>query len=141
MPPLYVSAVHPKSRRTATVDEAESSAWLYLSKPGSSDIEKDVRLYNRIAAPSRAEIKKFRGTPPPAASDFIFEPGTMGTPKEQNVALRWSDDGEAVSVWLFAELHAFILPESPRGYCRLIKQECPWGHPIDLAAYDRHLKS
>jgi hypothetical protein len=142
MLPLYVSAVHPKSGRTVTVDEAESSAWLYMSKPGSNDIEKDVWLYNRIAAPLRAEIKEYRGeAPPPAAIECIFGPGMMETPKEQNVAFRWSDDGEAVSVWLFAELHAFILPESPRGYCRLIRKECPWGHPIDFAAYDKHLRS
>jgi hypothetical protein len=141
MPALYVSAMHPKSRRTATVDEAEASAWLYLSKPGSSEIEKDVWLYNRVAAPSRAEIRKYHGDAPPAAIDFIFGLGTIGTPKKQNIALRWSDDGEAVSVWLFAELHAFILPESRHGYCRLIRQKCPWGNPIDLVAYEKHLKS
>jgi hypothetical protein len=141
MTSLFVSAKHPRSRRTATVEETASSAWLYLSKPESTEIEKDVWLYNRVAAPARAEIKKHRSMPPPAAIDCIFPPGTMGTPKEQNVGFRWSDDGEAVSVWLFAELHAFILPESRRGYCRLIKQECPWGHPVDFNAYDKHLRS
>lgn len=114
---------------------------MYLSKQNSTEIEKDVWLYNRIPAPSRADIPKFRGEAPPAAVDYIHEPGTMAAPTEANIQFRWSDDGEAVSVWIFAELHAFIVPDSKRGYSRLLKGKCPWGSPIDFDAYDRHLKS
>ena len=141
MPALLIGDTNSRSRRTATVEETGSCAWLYLSKPDSTEIEKDVWLYNRIPAPSRDEIPKYRWEAPPAAKDYIFEPGTMGVPREQNFEFRWSDDGEAVAVWIFAELHAFILPESKHGYSRLLQTDCPWGHPIDFDAYDRHLKS
>ncbi len=103
-------------------------------------MEKDVWLYNRIAAPARSEIKRYRGEAPQAAIEYIFEPGTMGNPTEQNFRYRWSDDGEAVAIWIFAELHAFILPESKHGYSRLLKTDCPWGHPINFDGYDRYLK-
>ena len=125
MPALLIDNTNSKSGRTATVEESDTCAWMYLSKPNSTEIEKDVWLYNRIPAPSRDEIPNYRGEAPPAAKDFIFEPGTMGSPKEENFEFRWSDDGESVAIWLFAELHAFILPDSKHGYSRLLKMDCP----------------
>ena len=141
MEALFVGSMHPVSKRTATVEETEFCAWLYLSKKNSNELEKDAWLYNLIEAPERSEISNYRGAAPPVAQDYVFLPGTVGMVKEQNIEFRWSDDGEAVGVWIFGELHAFITPNFKRGFSRLLKRESPWGNPIDFEQYDKHLKS
>ena len=141
MPNLVKNESNTKSKRIVTIEETDFCAWLYLSMPNSMAIEKDVWLYNKIKAPKSSGIEKYQGQAPPAPRNFIYEPGTFGKVKDQNIEFRWSEDGEAVALWIFAELHAFIVPEQKHGYSRLPKQKCPWGNPIDFDAYDRHLKS
>ena len=138
---MLVRESNPISNRSATVESNHTCAWLYLSAPGSDTIDKDVWLYNLISAPTPSEIEQYRGQAPPAPNNVIYSPGTVGSPTNANLAFRWSEDGEAVAVWIFNELHAFIVPESKRGYSRLIQVDCPWGHPIDANAYDKYLKS
>ena len=140
MDTIYKAEKHPKSQRTASIEDDGICAWLYLSKRESDEIEKDAWLYNRIDAPRKEELGKYRNQPPPAIIDYIYEPGQMTPKNEKNFRFSWSEDGESVALWLFNELHAFILPEQKRGYSRLLKSSCPWGNPIDFEAYDRHLK-
>lgn len=139
--PMFVRDTHAISKRNATVEATDVCVWLYLSEPESEVIEKDVWLYNLIPAPEHKEIRRYKGQPPPAPQDVVHLPGTIGIPTEKNVSLRWSPDGESVAVWIYAELHAYILPESQRGYSRLIKVESPWGAPIDFDEYDKYLSS
>ena len=138
---MLVRDSNPDSQRSATIESSSTCAWLYLSEPDGDAIEKDVWLYNLIPAPKPSEIEQYRGQAPPAPKNVIYSPGTIGEPTEANLAFRWSNDGEAVAVWLFNELHAFIVPESDRGYSRLLQVDCPWGYPIDFSIYDKHLRS
>jgi len=133
---LWVREVHPGSGRSAVVDGAGDSVWLYLTEPGGAGITADCWLFNRVPAPAEVSAYRAEGQPPPAvagvAGEGAYRPEAL-TP--ERVRLRWSADGESVAALVDGEPTGFIAAGRPRGYSRHLRAESAWGAPLDLALY------
>lgn len=132
---LFVSEQHSISRRWAMIEDDGTSCWLYLSGPDTQKPVADCWLYNRVPAPDEAEIEKYRGGPPPAARQYAGPDALMLPPREAQVSLRWSRDGESVAAFFERELAGFIVGGQARGFSRHLIASGAWGSPLDRTIF------
>src|ERR1043166_5205759 len=126
---LFVSEQHPVSRRWAVVEDDGTSCWLYLSEPDHPKPVADCWLYNRISAPEVSGTEASRGSAPPASAQYAGPGALMTPPREAQVSLRWSCDGESVAVFFERDLAGFIVRGQARGFSRHLVASGPWGNP------------
>jgi hypothetical protein len=132
---LFLSDQHPLSKRWAIVEDDGSTAWLYLTEPGTTQPVADCWLYNRGEAPPALSFGS-SGVPivPTAHTNQVkgCEP-----PKASQVRLQWTVDGNGVAVWFQTELMGFIAGPQGAGYSRYLKAAGPFGAPLDQSVYVR----
>ena len=143
MSDILLVGEHEESGRRALIADEGDSVWLYLTHPGAMAIAADCWLYNRIIAPSAAQLKeraaayRARGLPPPAPADLVgpdaVRPRHPATP---DIRFTWSRRDGGVAAWERGQLIGFIAPGHPRGFSRFLTGECPWGAPLDLELYE-----
>lgn len=124
---LFFQSQHPKSLRHAILEDDGTSAWLYLTEPDELKPVADAWVYNRIKAPSREEVKSFRGGPPPAAEGFAGSEALCSDPQDYQWALLWSDAGDSVAVVRDGMPLACIVSGHERGFSRNLVSDGPWG--------------
>ena len=61
----------------------------------------------------------------------------MKPPSAESVCLRWSRDGESISVFFGAELIGFIAQGRKRGFSRYICTSGPFGSVLDTELFQR----
>lgn len=126
---LFLDSEHPASGRRAVLDDDGTSAWLYLTEPGTRKPVADAWVYNRVAAPAVDAIQSYRGGPPPAAQGYASESALCEAAFAQEWSFIWSTDGESVAVAKDNQPVAFIVRGQKRGYSRELVKDGPWGHP------------
>lgn len=126
---LFLESEHPASGRFAVLEDDGTSAWLYLTEPGTRKPVADAWVYNRIAAPPMEAIKAYRGGPPPAAQGYASEGALCQDPATHAWSFVWSSDGESVAVAKDGAAVAFIVDGQKGGYSRELVNDGPWGHP------------
>ena len=130
---MFVSEQHPTSRRFAVFEEDETTAYLYLTAPDGAKPIGDCWVYNRIPAPERSEIEKYRVLPPPAARGYVGPNAERPVPPEGAIKFLWSPDGNAVSVLIEGVPTGFLVfgEGGHGGYSLHLIKEGPWGRPWD----------
>lgn len=134
---LFIDAQHSLSRRFAILEDNGTSAWLYLTEP---DIEKpsaDAWVHNRIPAPSKEEVKSFRGGPPPAAIGYASNTAICESPADHDWAFIWADNGNSVAVTKDGVPVACIVAAPKGSYSRELVKDGPWGSVWSDAEFDR----
>jgi hypothetical protein len=139
-----VAITHDHSRRTAIMADEGDAVWLYLTHPDELHIAADCWLLNRAAAlpsdvlRSRFEEYRSQALPPPAPAEAVG-PGSLrtGALEAADVALTWSQDGEAVAAWIDGQPVGFIGPGERRGHSRHLRLPGPWGADWDETAFRR----
>ncbi len=130
---MFVSEQHPTSRRFAEFEDDGTAGYLYLTAPDERTIVGDCWVYNRIQAPEPSDIKKYRGSPPPAARGYAGPNAQRSSPPEDAVGFLWSLDGNAVSLSIDGVQTGFLIfgEGGHGGYSLYLIQEGPWGKPWD----------
>ena len=128
---MFVSEQHPTSRRFAQFEDDGTAGYLYLTAPDEAKLVGDCWLYNRIQAPELSDVKKFRGSPPPAARGYAGPNAQRSEPPEGAVSFLWSPDGNAVSVLIADVPSGFLIfgEAGHGGYSLHLVKEGPWGKP------------
>lgn len=125
---LFLTEMHPVSRRWADFEDDGVSAWLYLTECNTRRVVADAWVYNRIAPPSRDEIPSFRPSPPPVAAGFARDTALYASPEKHEWAFLWSADGKSVAVTKDGQPVACIIAGKKRGYSRELVKDGPWGN-------------
>ena len=134
---LWVSEDHPISGRTAVVEDAGHSVWLYLTEPGGAQIAADCWLFNRVPAPAELDRAAAAHGPPPAVAAVVDEGAHRPAPIDPAaVRFRWSPDGESVAALIDGEPVGCIVAGRERGMSRHLRLAGPWGEPLDAAVFD-----
>lgn len=134
---LFLSEMHPVSRRFAELEDDGTSAWLYLTEPNTRRVVADAWVYNRVAPPRPEEANSFRPTPPPAALGFAIARALCASPERHEWGFAWSDDGGSVAVTKDGQAVACIIAGNKRGYSRELVRDGPWGNAWSDAAFAR----
>ena len=124
---LFLEAQHPESLRYAILEDNGICAWLYLTEPERPKPVADAWVYNRIEAPSPEEVRAYREGPPPAAVGFAGPNALCSDPRDHDWALLWSSTGDSVAVLKNGVPVACIVSGHPRGFCRELVKDGPWG--------------
>lgn len=132
---LFISELHPSSRRRAVIEDDGRVAWLYLTEPETRKPVADCWLYNRVPTPPR--FNSSREEPPVVPQTHAGVDATMQPPSEESVRLQWSLDGESVAVFFDADLIGFIAHGQKHGYSRCIRVAGPFGSPLDTELFQR----
>lgn len=104
---IFLSHNNKSSGRWAVFEDDGVSGWLYLTNPNDQKPIADCWIYNRIQAIEPAEILEYRNGPPPASSEYACLGALIFDVVEKDIQIRWSDDGNAVSL---------LINEIPMGY-------------------------
>jgi hypothetical protein len=62
-------------------------------------------------------------------------------PSEASIKLLWSKDGESVAVYVGQELLGFIAHNNPRGFSTNLREEGPFGSPLDRELFSMFFMS
>jgi len=134
---IFLSNNNPISGRWAIFEDDGVSAWLYLTSPNDNRPIADCWIYNRIPAPESTEINKYRNGPPPASSEYAAKSAFVSEVNENSVQIKWSTDGNAVSLIIDGIPYGYITSENKVGFCRNLKKDGPWGNMFEMENYDR----
>jgi hypothetical protein len=125
------------SGRWVSLDIREHSAWMLLSESTSFRPVADIWVYNLIAPIPANEVHRYeRSGPPPGCVGFVSAEGVRKAHADQ-LAFRWSPDGDAVAVEIEGEVLAFVQARPRKGWARHIIQEGPFGSPWSDEEYGR----
>ena len=133
--PLFLCFESAVSERTALVADEGDSVWLYLTRPGATDVERDCWLFNKPSAARAPDFSTYEAAdlPPPAPADIIVPGGVSDVPDEEHWSVRWSEDGETVAVAIDEVEIGVVSASEPRGFARYLSAASPWGNPWDPA--------
>jgi hypothetical protein len=139
---IFLSDENPVSGRWAILEDNGNSAWLYITKPGTQQPEKDAFVYSPVQPIERLNIEdiKEHGAPPILTKDLATDSSVLLNAKASEFRFRWSADGESVSVLYLGKPISMIVKESERGYSSALGKEGFFGLPWDQAVHDSHFK-
>ncbi len=112
------------------VDEG-SSVWCYLTAPGGNHPIAECWILNTVEAPENLDAFDQTESAPPATRRFVADSAKRAVPAAEAVKFQWSEDGESVAIYVEQELLGFIAGNSPRGYSANLREEGPFGSPLD----------
>ena len=132
---FMLESFNDRSRRVAVFEDDGTSAWLYLSDVDDRKPVADVWVHNRIEAPPTAEIKNYRGGPPPAAVGFADDSSICHDPESHDWSFDWHHDGDAVVLQRDRVPVAMLIAHELRGWSRNLLRDGPWGNAWDEDRY------
>jgi hypothetical protein len=133
---LWVSDTSPVSGRSAIVESAGDSVWLYLTAPDGESIAADCWLFNRVPAPASVAAYRNAGGPPPAVAVVVGDGAhRLEAIGAARVTFRWSPDGESVAALVDGVVLGFIAAGRRHGHSRHLRADGPWGAPFDAELY------
>jgi hypothetical protein len=135
---LFLQSRHEVSKRFAVFEDDERVAYLYLTKPGTQQPEKDAIAYSRIEPVDRVEweaIKKTGGTPM-LMKELASEAAVVKMPIEQEFSFKWSRDGNAIALLRNGAPIAFASASEQFGYSKAVAKASPLANAWDQVKYE-----
>lgn len=135
---LFLQSRNPVSNRLAVFEDDARVAYLYLTRPGTPQPERDAIAYMRIQPISRAEweaAKKSRGTPM-LLKDLASPAAVIEKPVEREFSFKWSPDGNSVAILRNGAPLAFASMAEKFGYSKAVSKTSPLANAWDQARYD-----
>lgn len=135
---LFLQSRHEVSKRFAVFEDDERVAYLYLTKPGTQQPEKDAIAYCRIKPIDRVEweaIKQTGGTPM-LMKELASEAAVVEKPIEREFSFKWSRDGNAVALLRNGVPIAFASAAEKFGYSKAVAKASPLASAWDQVKYE-----
>jgi len=138
---IFITDHNTSTKRWAILEDNGNSAWLYLTKPGTQQPEKDAFVYSPVQLVEELNISDIKqGLPPMLTSELATRSAIILNPKAIEFGIKWSDDGESVAVTYKNIPISMIVRESERGYSTSLSRESAFGKPWDQTVYDKYFK-
>lgn len=128
---LFLSERHVGSQRAVVLVDEGSSVWCYLTEPGGSRPIADCWLLNTVEAPENLDAFLQAKSAPPATRNFVVDSAQQPLPAAEAITFQWSEDGESVAVYVEQALLGFIAGSNGRGYSANLREEGPFGAPLE----------
>lgn len=136
-PGIFLQHTHPVSVRSAVLEDDGHVAYLFLTAAGSFVPERQVAAYTRkppVASVDWWELK-LTGDTAPIWRDVASAQATIPEPRAQDLAFRWSQDGQAVCLLLNGRPIAFVTSSHMHGYSKALAKPSVLGAPWDKRLY------
>ena len=135
---VFITDVHPLSKRCAILDDNGNSAWLYLTDPGQQRPEKDAFAYSPVPPVESLDIEAIgRGEAPILPIGLASDDAVLTEVDSAQVSFLWSMDGESLAVAYQDRLLAMIVAGSEHGYSAALRQQGEFGLPWDEAVFEQ----
>lgn len=136
---IFISDVHPLSKRWAILDDNGNSAWLYLSVPGEQQPEKDAFAYSPVEPVAELNVEAIRrGIPPILPRDLASDTAVIRAMDSAQINFLWAADGESVAVAWQGHLLAMIVSGCEHGYSAALARDGEFGLAWDEAVFERY---
>jgi hypothetical protein len=139
---IFLHSRSAASNRIAILEDDERVAYLYLTKPGTQQPEKDAIVYMRVQPIDRVDweaIKK-TGATPLLTKELASSSAVVAKPVEREFSFRWSRDGNAVAVLRGGAPLAFASMSERFGYSKAVSKSSPLANAWDQAKYESLFK-
>jgi len=117
-----------------------TSEWpyLYLTKPGTQQPERDAIAYMRISPVERADWERIQktGETPLLSKDLASAEAQITNPAAREFSFRWSRDGNAVALLRNGVPIAFASISDRYGYSKAVSKDSPMASAWNQAKYD-----
>jgi hypothetical protein len=135
---IYLESHNSASDRSAIFEDDGQVAYLYLTRSGSTQFERDAIAYMRIPPIDRTQFEaRMRAKETPLLlAEYASAQAVMAAPSEDALSFRWSRDGEAVAILHDGVPLAFAVAAERFGYSKAVSRDGPFAHPWDGARYD-----
>ena len=134
---IFLQSHSTVSDRTATFEDDERVAWLYLSAPGNGHIEKDAIVYMRVAPIDRAAFEALRRAKArPLLKEIASGEAVVPDPEKREFSFRWSRDGQAVAILRNGVALAYVTAGEWFGYSKAVSASSPFAYAWDQTRYD-----
>lgn len=135
---IFLNSKNALSGRTAILEDDGQVAYLYLTAPSSTKIERDVILYMRIQPITEGEWKKIMATKstPRLPINMASTTAVIEDPAEREFEFRWSQDGSAVAALRHGVPLAFTSVNERLGYSKAVAVTSPFASLWEQAKYD-----
>lgn len=135
---FFLESHNKISKRHAVFEDDERVAYLYLTKAGTQQPEKDAIAYSRIKPIDRVEweaIKKTGGTPL-LLKELASETAVVEKPAEREFSFKWSHDGTAVALLRNGVPIAFASAAEKFGYSKAVAKDSLLANTWNQAKYE-----
>lgn len=134
----FLESRNHTSQRFAVFEDDEKVAYLYLTKPGSQQPERDAIAYTRVAPVDSADFNSSeqRGRTPLLTKDLASRTARVDNPAEREFSFAWSGDGNAVALLRNGEPIAFASALERFGYSKAVRKSSKLVNAWDQARYD-----
>lgn len=135
---LFLQSHHKISKRSAIFEDDERVAYLYLTRPGTMQPERDAIAYSRIKPIDRVEWEEIRktGGTPVLMKELASETAVVEKPVEREFSFNWSRDGSAVALIRNGVPIAFVSSAEKLGYSKAVAKASPLASSWDQAKYE-----
>ena len=139
---IFITDNNPITKRWAILEDNGNSAWLYLTKSGTQQPEKDAFVYSPIQPAESFDVEeiKEKGTPPILPKELATDSSVILNAKSKEFSFNWSKDGESVSVLYKGKPISMIVKGTERGYSTSLSKNGFFGLPWDQSVYDKNFK-
>lgn len=135
--PISIHSVHPKSARTAVLDDDGKIAYMYLTQSGTETPVRDAVVYSRVPLIPKVDWEQVKktGEPPPLSADVASPQAIMKEPKANEFSFRWSLDGHSVALLRHGKPIALASARERLGYSKAVAKPSPLANPWDQKRY------
>ena len=137
----FIQEVNVLTRRSVIFEDDGIVAYLYLTQPDTLAVTSHLWIYNRVEAPNRNDLAKYRKTPPPAPIGYASTNSPTIIPPNCQLHFVWSTDGNAVALFMDNQLIAHLSDREERHFSLRVIHSGPWGNPWQADAYQSVVNS
>lgn len=135
---FFLESRHEGSKRFAIFEDDERVAYLYLTKPGTQQPERDAITYSRVEPVNSldwdANLK--RGDAPMLTKELASQTARIEKPVEREFSFLWSRDGNAVAILRNGVPMAFTSASERFGYSKAVNKSSKLVNAWDQTRYD-----
>jgi hypothetical protein len=135
---LFLQSHNEQSSRFAVLEDNERVAYLYLTKPGKLEPEKDAIAYLRVKPVDRVdwEAIKRSGDTPMLTRELATASAVIEKPVEREFSFKWSRDGNAVALLHEGTPIAFACASDELGYSKAVSKTSSYANAWDQLKYE-----
>jgi hypothetical protein len=121
---IFIHSYSEASGRFAILDDNGKVAFLYLTKSGSQQPEKDAIAYMRNAPPKNADWREMAkaGESPLLSHDFATVDAVIPDALASEFSFRWSSDGKSVALIYKGSPIALVSASEKCGYSKAVSK-------------------
>ena len=131
----FIQEINVLTRRSVIFEDDGIVAYLYLTQSDTLSVTSNVWVYNRVEAPHRNDLAKYRNTPPPAPIGYTASNAPTVILPDCQLQFLWSGDGNAVALFMDNVLIAHLSDREERRFSLKLIHSGPWGNPWQTDAY------